>query len=115
MSYAAKKLVESMLSVEHSDDVVIKNFRKAFLNFASETEDNVKTAELIHFKNVRLCHGVMQRAFFVGEEIPISEILSELTGVPIPDDIAKEYPNLTQEQWCYTLHAVSVIMKALSC
>ena len=90
--------------------------RSAFLEYASETPDNLTTAESLSLGQARM----------VGEDASVQGLVLERLGVPlsellwhafgeaeIPESVSEAYPSLTREEWNQTLRIAQMVLSAL--
>ena len=72
-----------------------RSLRKALLDFASETPDNINCAERIEVGDVDDDTGLK----IVGRAALFSEIAHAIEDEPMPDSLKIAYPDLTAKEW----------------
>jgi len=69
--------------------------RRALLDFASETPDNLNCAALIEVGAVGSEIGLKLRE----RDLPFSEIAHAIEDAPMPETVAAAFPALTEDDW----------------
>lgn len=91
-----------------------KSLMRAFLDFGSETPDNINCSMHIEYGNIlgsgkSPCVGLKIRQKNIG----FADLANVLENVDLPEDVAKEFPSLTKEEWDAFTRMVTMIMLAL--
>jgi hypothetical protein len=90
-------------------------FREGFLTFGSETPDNSACVDEIGFGSLppnptgyaSLLGFVLRRSGLV-----VSDILNEAEGCPIPEQVGREFPTLSQGEWDAILRLATMLVLA---
>jgi hypothetical protein len=99
------RLREALISIPQGlspDDsqAVTRTLRQAFLDFGSETDDNVAAVDKIavgHFKESAGRDGWGLR--LATSVLPLSTIINSAEGSPVPDQVRAAHPEVTQDEW----------------
>lgn len=98
-----------------TDDLVLADrvFRKAFLDFGSETPDNKAALDALVIKafDPGFDQGFGGLALAATDE-PLSSILNSAEGCEIPKEIKHEHPTMTQSDWSAVLRIATMVMIA---
>jgi hypothetical protein len=86
----------------------------AFLEFGSETPDNINCYNHIEFG---LTHDYRSRAVsglkLKGKELLLSEVMNVVENLELPNKVRRELPDLTESEWDAITRMVTVILIAL--
>ncbi len=87
---------------------------KAFLEFGSETPDNVNCYNsieygLIHDERSRPVCGLKLK----GKELLLSRVMNVVENLELPNEVSKEFPELTNNEWDAITRMVTMILIAL--
>ena len=93
------------LSSGASHPAVTERLRLAFLDFGSETPDNVACAEKLRVGSGGL--GLRGRRWLVGD------VIYEAEGIPIPRPVKKRFPGITKKEWAAVQRLASIVFYAL--
>jgi len=102
-----KNLLQSLIAISEnsaSSDKLLDKFSENFLNYASETPDNLDCLE-----QLKIVDGKFFGLGLKSGEL-ISDILHIAEGSDIPPQVKKSYPNLSQNQWDAVLRLAMVIL-----
>jgi hypothetical protein len=107
------KTISSQQYVAQSWDRIGKQLGNLFLDFSSETEENVHCLEHLEYGTSSNSKTAMNRAGFKikGKDILISDIMNALEDLDTPPDAVKEYfPELTIEEWSAATRMMTVLL-----
>lgn len=110
----AKRLLKLYVSDETDEDAS-RLLLDAFLDYGSETRDNVRCAENIEYA---LCKRNRGPAYVRGlkikdSELLISDIIWYLEDERVYDYLAKQFPDLTMDQIEASLRMATMVLSAL--
>lgn len=104
-----KDLSRSVVS-EKSDRLM-----KAFLEFGSETDDNVNCFRHVEYGRVdnRVCgpnpiYGLKVK----GKKILLADVIHMVEDLKIPNEIGERYPDLTEDEWSAITRMATMILLA---
>jgi len=105
---ACGKKAQTSLSAQ-SDQLM-----KAFLEFGSETPDNVNCYNHIEYG---LTHDWRSRAVWglklKGKNLLLSEVMNVVENLKLPNEVSKEFPELTNSEWEAITRMVTMLLIAL--
>lgn len=109
----AKRLLKVWVS-DVSDETANKALLDAFLDFGSETKDNIKCAENIEYG---LCERTRGASYVRGLKIKesnilISDIIWYLEDERVYEYLAKQFPDLTMDQIEGALRMATMVLSA---
>jgi hypothetical protein len=86
----------------------------AFLDFGSETPDNVNCSRHIEYGVISEQGRPQALGLKIrGKNIGLAGLANLLENIELPEDIAKELPSLTKEEWDAFTRMVTMILLAL--
>ena len=97
-------------------DRISKQLGSLFLDFSSETEENLHCLAHLEYGTSSNSKTTLNRAGFKikGKDILISDIMNALEDLDTPPDAVKEYfPELTIEEWSATTRMMTVLLLLL--
>ena len=101
----------------HCDlDNLNEELRHAFLNYFSETPDNLETAKYLKLGQCDKDHGPspMQGLTLESCDVLISNVLWNAFGESaVPESVAEVYPKLTQEEWNQIIRISQIVLSLL--
>jgi uncharacterized protein (DUF433 family) len=88
---------------------------QAFLDYGSETEDNLNGFYHIEYGPVPVLEGHVPRLGFKikGKDITISDILNGIEDIEIPPYIKEHFPDLTADEWSAATRIATMFFSAL--
>ncbi len=92
------QLLEALNRIAEGRDnaeTLTKNLRKALLDFASETPDNVNCTERTEVGSVGTGVGLKLQ----GRKLLFSEIAYAIEDGPMPDAVKNTFPNISEHDW----------------
>ena len=109
-----RSLLAEFATDERPDlDEYTRRFRKVFLAYGSETDDNLDAVGRIdvgELRDIRPAFVTGLRSSGAGYSI--SEVLNTIEGDPIPESIREEMPELTQEDYDAALRIAVLCLTA---
>lgn len=100
---------------DHSLEQATKSLRKAYLDFASHTPDNLATAQQFEYGRVANpdSEATEQGLVLKSQGALVSSILWHAYGESeIPDSVAKAHPTLTRDEWNEVLRIAQMTLQA---
>ena len=87
---------------------------KAFLNFGSETDDNMNCFR--HVEYGRVDRVYRPKPFYglkvKGKKISLVDVMHMVEDLDLPTEIAEQYPDLTKDEWSAITRMVTMILLA---
>jgi len=84
------------------------SFRRAFLDFGSETPDNLACAEALSIGRRGGETGLLLRRKWL-----VVDVLNHAEGSPIPKSVATRFPGITARDWAAVQRVVTMVFIAL--
>ncbi|MDN3026150.1 pentapeptide repeat-containing protein [Streptomyces sp. S.PB5] len=96
---------------------ITSGFRKALLTAHSESPDNLACVEHLEYGSVPGPPDAPEREGaglkITGTDILISSVASSMEDTPVPTSVAKDFPELTPEQWSAVTRLITLLLGAL--
>lgn len=89
---------------------------KAFLEFGSETDDNLNCYDHVEYGPVPATACNRKETWGLKlkcKDILIADVIHLLEDLDLPDQIKKEYPNLTSNEWSAVTRMATMVLLAL--
>jgi hypothetical protein len=96
-----------------STPAATKAFRRALLDFASETDDNQACAAEISVSTVRDGDKRATGLALGRQRKLVSQILNDAEGTPMPAAVRRRHAGITQREWDAVLRPATLVFVAL--
>jgi hypothetical protein len=90
----------------------MKTFREALLLFGSHTDDNCLSAKQIELIPHNDGHVAELALSVVPSGITLSDIIYAVESLPLPDQVAKDLPTLSEAEWSAAMRVIVLILKS---
>jgi len=91
-----------------------KAFRKALLDFGSETDDNRACAAAISVGVIKERNQPVRKGLILrGHQCLVGTILNTAEGCPVPTQVRKAFPKLSQQEWDAVLRIATMVVLSL--
>ncbi|HBE67364.1 MAG TPA: hypothetical protein DDW52_04370 [Planctomycetaceae bacterium] len=93
-----------------------EQFRAAFLRYGSQTDDNTSCMDAISVGRTNDGTSAKRRKIgytFENLDANVADILHSAEGCQIPEQVERDYPDITQHQWDAALRLATVFFVAL--
>ncbi|WP_322780107.1 hypothetical protein [Frankia sp. Cas4] len=88
-------------------------FRQAFLDFGSETEDSASAVDRLLIRQVNGSHPSVIALTVGANAVPLASVTNSAEGSDIPTGVREDFPELEQADWDAVLRVVTLILTAL--
>ena len=108
-----KNLLDSLNNIaekKSSSDDLLKQFSTCFLDYASETPDNLACIE-----QLKIIEGDAASGLGLKNGELISDIIHSAEGCEIPEQVKMAYPKLSQDQWDAALRVMTILITLFEC
>ena len=85
-------------------------FRRAFLDFGSDTDDNRDCAAVIGFCTVKNGRDRTMGLAVRRRHWLVTEILNSAEGSPVPAQVRRDFPRITQREWDAVLRLATMVL-----
>jgi hypothetical protein len=90
-----------------------EQFRKAILDFGSETPDNIEGVTRVEVGPVQADNYVYSGIKIKDKEIRLSQLMHSIESMDLPESVKADFPELTQEDWDGATRIMTLVLMSL--